>query len=319
MTTFDVFNGDADGICALVQLRLDEPLESIRITGVKRDIQLLKRVHPKAGDRVNVLDISLLKNREDLDRLLSAGAEVFYADHHMPGEIPQHPALHALIDTDPEICTSLLIDRYLDGRYRAWAVTAAFGDNLVKTAMSLGIASSFPRAELEQMRLLGACINYNGYGESVQDLHIEPDKLFESLLRYRNPMNFIADPDSGFELLKQGYQDDRARAGEIVPDVETGNVVVYLLPDQAWARRVSGIFGNDLANEYPDRAHAVLTPNRCGGYQVSVRAPLNNRQGADELCSGFPTGGGRKGAAGINHLPVEDYARFVAAMRRIYR
>lgn len=319
MTTFDVFNGDADGICALVQLRLDEPLESTRITGVKRDIQLLKRVQPKAGDRINVLDISLLKNREDLDRLLSAGAEVFYADHHMPGEIPQHPALHALIDTDPEICTSLLIDRYLNGRYRAWAVTAAFGDNLVETAMSLGIASGFPGEELEQMRLLGTCINYNGYGESIQDLHVAPDRLFELLLRYRNPVDFITDPDSCFELLKQGYQDDRARAADIAPDFVTGNVAIYLFPEQAWARRVSGIFGNDLANEYPARAHAVLTLNRRGGYQVSVRAPLNNRQGADELCSAFPTGGGRKGAAGINHLPVEDYARFVAAMQQMYQ
>ncbi len=44
MTTFDVFNGDADGICALLQLRLANPLESILVTGVKRDIRLLQRV-----------------------------------------------------------------------------------------------------------------------------------------------------------------------------------------------------------------------------------------------------------------------------------
>ena len=38
---YDVFNGDADGICALLQLRLEEPLVSTRITGIKRDIALL--------------------------------------------------------------------------------------------------------------------------------------------------------------------------------------------------------------------------------------------------------------------------------------
>ncbi|HJV50176.1 MAG TPA: acetyltransferase, partial [Noviherbaspirillum sp.] len=38
MTCFDVFNGDADGMCALRQLRLSEPREAIRITGLKREI-----------------------------------------------------------------------------------------------------------------------------------------------------------------------------------------------------------------------------------------------------------------------------------------
>jgi hypothetical protein len=36
---YDVFNGDADGICALVQLRLAKPIQSNLITGVKRDIE----------------------------------------------------------------------------------------------------------------------------------------------------------------------------------------------------------------------------------------------------------------------------------------
>ena len=31
---YDVFNGDADGICALIQLRLEEPLESILLPGL---------------------------------------------------------------------------------------------------------------------------------------------------------------------------------------------------------------------------------------------------------------------------------------------
>jgi len=38
MKYIDVFNGDADGICALHQLRLAEPVESTLVTGVKRDI-----------------------------------------------------------------------------------------------------------------------------------------------------------------------------------------------------------------------------------------------------------------------------------------
>ena len=43
MTHFDVFNGDADGLCALHQLRLAAPLESDLVSGPKRDIGLLAR------------------------------------------------------------------------------------------------------------------------------------------------------------------------------------------------------------------------------------------------------------------------------------
>ncbi|MDQ6977782.1 MAG: acetyltransferase, partial [Ghiorsea sp.] len=41
MKVIDVFNGDADGLCALHQLRLAVPVNSTLMTGVKRDINLL--------------------------------------------------------------------------------------------------------------------------------------------------------------------------------------------------------------------------------------------------------------------------------------
>ncbi|HHJ80611.1 MAG TPA: DHH family phosphoesterase, partial [Candidatus Tenderia electrophaga] len=41
---FDVFNGDADGLCALQQFRLAFPGESQLVSGVKRDIALLRKV-----------------------------------------------------------------------------------------------------------------------------------------------------------------------------------------------------------------------------------------------------------------------------------
>ena len=63
MTVFyDVFNGDADGICALHQLRLTEPRASVLVTGAKRDIALLDRVEAHAGDELTVLDVSLAVN-----------------------------------------------------------------------------------------------------------------------------------------------------------------------------------------------------------------------------------------------------------------
>src|SRR6266536_1107144 len=101
MTHYDVFNGDADGICALHQLRLEEPRESTLVTGVKRDIALLARIDAQSGESVTVLDISLATNRAALEALLGRGVRVQYFDHHFAGDLPRHPDLSAMIDTSP--------------------------------------------------------------------------------------------------------------------------------------------------------------------------------------------------------------------------
>ena len=70
MSHYDFFNGDADGICALTQLRNAEPRDSVLVTGVKRDINLLKQVEAQAGDVITVLDVSMDKNSEALGAVL---------------------------------------------------------------------------------------------------------------------------------------------------------------------------------------------------------------------------------------------------------
>ena len=67
--------------------------------------------------------------------------------------------------------------------------------------------------------------------------------------------------------------DDLYRASEARTHFENATHALIVLPDAAWSRRVAGTLGNRLAQQYPARAHAVLTP-RTGGYLVSVRAPL---------------------------------------------
>ena len=95
-------------------------------------------------------------------------------------------------------------------------------------------------------------------------------------------------------------------------------MAVFGVPDEGWARRVSGVYSNDLANGNPDRAHAVLTEKANDTYLVSVRAPLNNKTGADEICRQFPTGGGRKAAAGINDLPADQLDTFIKTIDEFY-
>ncbi|MEO1766682.1 acetyltransferase [Thiobacter aerophilum] len=311
MTDYDVFNGDADGICALHMLRLEVPRESELVTGVKRDIGLLKRVAAGAGDRVTVLDISLDKNRAALMRMLDAGAEVTYFDHHQAGEIPRHVRLAAHIETGPEWCTSLLVDRYLSGRHRPWAVVGAFGDNLHAAARRAARDLALTEAQLDALRELGECLNYNAYGETTDDLYFHPAALYRLLHAYRDPFEFIA-AERAFVILKEGCAQDLARAQAVRPVHRCAAGAIYLLPNEAWARRVSGLFGNLLARQAPQEAHAVLTC-KPGGYLVSIRAPLASPSGADGLASQFATGGGRKAAAGINHLPEGELERFFAA------
>ena len=318
MYLIDVFNGDADGICALHQLRLVDPADSKLVTGPKRDISLLKRVRAEAGDRVTVLDIALSKNREALDLLLDAGVHVRYFDHHQPGDIPVHPHFEAHIDTDANVCTSLLVNQYLHGKQLPWAVTAAFGDNLADAARQAALPLGLSADRLAQLQSLGECLNYNGYGETLDDLFFDPADLYRQLRPFADPFAFIADSPA-YQTLKAGYRDDMARAVAVSAAEARASGRIFMLPAEKWARRISGVFGNQLAVESPAQAHAVLTAKPGGGYVVSVRAPLAAKAGADELCSRFDTGGGRKGAAGINHLPESELGRFIASFFQIYK
>jgi len=311
MRRIDVFNGDADGLCSLRQIRLAEPAESQLVTGTKRDIALLERVEAGAGDSVTVLDVSLERNREDLLRLLEHGARVRYFDHHFPGPIPSHPALEAVIDPSEGTCTSVLVDRYLQGRHRVWAVVGAFGDNLEATALKLAAGLALGASELAALRELGRSLNYNAYGESESDLLVPPETLYRALSHYDEPFGFI----SGSEFprrLEAARRADLEAALALRARWSRDGASLHMLPDAPWSRRVHGTFANHLASLHPSRAQAVLAPVAGGSYVVSVRVPAGAAHSADEFCRQFPTGGGRRIAGGIDRLPSERLAEFQA-------
>ena len=315
---FDVFNGDADGILALVQLRLAEPKESTLVTGVKRDISLLAKLDVAQVTSVTALDISMEKNADGLAKLLAADKPVFYVDHHRAGDIPDNPNLHAIIDLDANTCTSLLVNEHLEHAHYLWAIAAAFGDNMNKAAVALAAKHNVGEQDQAFLKALGIYVNYNGYGRTIEDLHVAPAELFKILLQYTNPLELRADKDSVFYQLEAAYKQDMSNAAQALCHHDNHIAKVIELPDEAWARRVSGVLGNDLANQSPDKAHAVLTQNGDDTYTVSLRAPLNNRQGADNVCTQFATGGGRAAAAGINQLPQAQLSKFIDTLVAYY-
>ncbi|MHB8939192.1 MAG: acetyltransferase, partial [Thiobacillus sp.] len=187
----------------------------------------------------------------------------------------------------------------------------AFGDNLADAARQAAAPLDLSAGQLAQLQSLGECLNYNGYGDTLDDLFFDPADLYRQLRPFANPFAFLAESPA-YQTLKTGYQDDMARAVTVKPTEARATGRIFMLPAEKWARRISGVFGNQLAVGSPAQAHAVLTAKAGGGYIVSVRAPLVARSGADELCSQFDSGGGRRGAAGINHLPEGEIGRFIA-------
>ncbi|MCL2448589.1 MAG: DHH family phosphoesterase [Polyangiaceae bacterium] len=312
MTHYYAFNGDADGLCALQQLWRSGAPGGVLVTGVKRDIALLERVDAVAGDQCTVLDVSLDVNRAGLLSLLAAGVLVRYFDHHFAGEVPAHPGLEAHLDPSAEVCTSILVDRWLGGSFRRWAVVGAFGDGLTSEGHALARAAALPPSSVERLRELGVAINYNAYGETIADLHVAPAVLAEEMAGYADPLDF-AEQSMTYRLLAQGYASDMERARALAPERAESGSVLFVLPDAPWARRASGTLANDLAKTFADRAVAIVSPKSDGGYLVSLRVPKGAAVGADEFCRRFPSGGGRKAAAGINHLPAAELGPFADA------
>lgn len=317
MAHYDVFNGDADGICALQQLRLADPRAASLVTGVKRDIALLDRVPAQGGDTVTVLDVSLHRNRAGLERLLAQDVAVEYFDHHFAGEVPVHPLLRIHLDGAPGMCTSLIVDRHLEGRHRAWAIVGAFGDNLPAEAEALGRAQGKTPDELRALQALGEAINYNAYGDSEADLLVPPAELALRLRPHADPLAFAAQEPVARALIAR-KDADLAQALAVAPWRQLAGVGVVMLPDAGWARRAQGVLGNLLSQRDPTRAHAVLRDAGQGTYVASVRAPQRCPHGADVLCLRFATGGGRASAGGIDALPQAGLDAFLAALAQAW-
>ena len=312
MRFYDIFNGDADGLCGLQQLRLAAPRDAELVTGTKRDTALLARIDPVAGDMVTVLDVSVDANGPALKQALSAGASVTWFDHHHCDALPATPNFHGHFDFAPGICTSLIVDRHLGGRYRAWAVVGAFGDNLSQSAVDAVATLDLDAASIAVLRGLGECLNYNAYGERVEDLMFHPAALRRRMQPYADPLRFAAEDDS-FPRLEQMRARDMSQALAVAPSLDTPTATAVILPDMPWSRRVGGTLANHLARAGPDGLHAVLVPAH-DGFTVSLRASHRHASGAHAIAREFG-GGGRGAAAGINAMPGAEIPRLLRLLR----
>ncbi len=309
-TAYDIFNGDADGLCALHQLRTIEPCEAVLVTGTKRDIALFDQLPEGLPLQVTALDISWDRNAHNAAKVLNAGGSVTYFDHHAAQTLNHHPRLKSHIDTAANVCTSILVDRHLNGAMHQWTIAAAYGDNLDAVADQMARAHGCTAGTRGALMQLGYLLNYNAYGESAEDLHFHPAQLYRSLHRFESPLDFIAKAYE-YHRLQEGHADDQRALHDVQPYASNQHACVYLLPDRPWARRLCGLLANKLVTSQGGRSVAVLTPRSDGDFLVSLRMGKNAACRADLFCSRYPEGGGRHTAGGIDRLPPCDLDQFI--------
>ena len=169
--------------------------------------------------------------------MLKQGNTIHYFDHHFSGEITESPLFHPHIDTSPDVCTSIIVDRILKGVHRSWAIVASFGDNLHYSALKLAESLNLDTKETEKLREMGELINYNSYGETKEDLYYSPESLYSAISTFSEPLEFF---HSSGELVKlrEGFLNDMTLAEAILPQRNCTAGRIFIFPNEAWCRRV---------------------------------------------------------------------------------
>lgn len=304
-----IFNGDADGLCAQQILCLELGPPVLRVTGLKRDIELLGRLPADAAGHVYALDISLKRNLAVLPALLDRGnVQVTWYDHHEPGDPPAHPRLELHVNQASETCTAAIVNAAMGHRHPLWAAMAAFGDNQPATGAALASAGGASAHEAQLLRRAGALLNYNAYGELPGDQLFPAAELAARMEAYPSALDFCWDAPI-FGALAAQFEADQEAFRSLTALADAPRAKAFVVPDAPFSRRYAATWANERALEHADEALAILHPVAGGAFRVSLRAPRQGGPAASDLAGEFG-GGGRKLAAGIDALPAGDLERF---------
>jgi hypothetical protein len=172
------------------------------------------------------------------------------------------------------------------------------------------------RGEIQALRALGEAINYNAYGDAECDLLVPPARLAGLLRPTRIPWCSRAASRGGPAGRQPGA--DLELAWRIAPERDAAGCGDLPAAGRPVGAPVQGVFANALSQREPDAPTPILRAVGDAGFLVSVRAPRSRPHGADALCRGFGTGGGRASAAGIDCLPRDRLDEFSAALDRSF-
>ena len=263
-----------------------------------------------------VFDVSLLSNIEYVKQILKKKNKIKWFDHHEPGETNLGKNFSIKVDSDPNCCTNILVDKHIDGLHRPWTICGAFGDNLHEQAEKLN--PCFDEQTMYKLKEIGETLNYNGYGNKESDLTVHPKDVYLDLKQYESPFRYRSKSEIYNKIYTQMKSDEKElSSSEILHETNTGKII--LLPDTKASIRYSGIYSNQQTTDNPDKAFAILTLTNNDNYRISIRSPKNNPYGASKLALSFPTGGGReKVATGVNELPKDQLKNFIEKFEETY-
>jgi len=307
------FNGDADGICSALQFLLSTYNVKAAYTGVKRDQNLLRYGVSLKQENILVFDIELEKAKDSLKQVLDNKCSVTWFDHHgnnKEKDFCHYLNFHAFINNSKDTNTSLIVNKFLNKpELLKWAIVGLFGDNIDDIALHYVKELNLSHEELCILSSLGKLINYNSYGQKLEDLIIDPLNILNTAKSYIDPIVFYYNTGIIHKLKKHSTEDFH-----LALSCYKGENIVFL-PNASWSFRVYGILGNYLANTYKQNAFAILVEIDDSNFLVSVRAPLCTAVGAGNLCRKFATGGGRERAGGINKLNKDSLEQFIQAFK----
>ncbi|WP_375326304.1 hypothetical protein [Candidatus Tisiphia endosymbiont of Nemotelus uliginosus] len=311
------FNGDADGIAAVVQFIHSGFIIDNFFTGHKRDQTLLRHGETLWNAKILACDIELAKNMDSVKKMLDNKCEMCWFDHHGNGEeklLLEYPNFTSNIDIAANTNTALIVYKLLNKpELLKWAIVGLFGDNIDGAALHYCQCLNLSQEEISILTNIGKLINYNSYGESFNDLIIDPIAILHKAKEFKDPITFFQQTDIG-ERLAQCAREDLKLGLSYCEENSQENYII-LLPNLPWARRVYGTLGNYLVKQYKTKPVAILVDIGADHYLVSVRAPLDQPTGAGDLCRLFPSGGGRAGAGGINKLYKNSLEQFLESFQ----
>ena len=317
MKNIDVFNGDSDGIISLLQLEFVDPKNATLLTGTKRQRNLLKNISPSQAN-LRILDLCLDDNYLKIKEFLSLSSNVFFVDHHKAKNQVKAKNFISHIDISSQTCTALIINKMLKNKYLTWAIAAAFGDNITKTAAQLAKVLDLNQKQIDFLKTLGTIINYNSYGIDKSDLHFYPENLYKKLLEYKDPFELLKQKNSIYFELLELYNLDKKALNSVKPHTKNEILNTFILEKSAKSNRISGIFSNLISNQEPKKANLIITFNKDDSYRVSIRAPKDYQLGADLIAKEFK-GGGRNAAAGIDFLDKNQLAELIKFSTDFYK
>jgi len=307
------FNGDADGICSALQFIQSGFIIDSFFTGHKRDQALLRHGKNLYNKNFLVFDIELAKNMDNVKKVLDNGCEITWFDHHGKGEeseFSEYTNFFPKLDTSPNTNTSLIVYNFLNNpALLKWAIIGLFGDNIDNTALHYCQSLDLSAEEILILTEVGKLINYNSYGENLNDLILSPNEILRQAKQFQDPVSFYKETDIVIYLKKSSTEDLELALTHCKKD----NMI--FLPNLPWAKRVYGMLGNYLIKQDKAKPLAILVDIGEENYLVSVRAPLNQPTGAGDLCRLYHSGGGRAGAGGINSLHKDYLENFIQAFQ----